>query len=75
MVGQRNLHWLYVGRKKLGVGCVLVVCVGRVFVGLIVVVTYNQNPGFGGRTLVKRVLRPSYDQSIEKLCDTDRLVV
>ena len=49
------LHWLYVGHKKLGVGCVLVVCVGRVLVGPILVVTYGQISGFGGRTLVVRV--------------------
>ena len=67
MVGQRNLHWLYVGRKTLGVGCVLVMCIGRVLVGPILVVTYNQNPGFGGRTLVVRVLQPSYDQLIGKI--------
>ena len=54
MVGQRNLHWLYVGRKTLGVCCVLVVCVGRVLVGPILVIMYDQNPGFGGRTLVVR---------------------
>ena len=67
MVGQRNLYWSYVGSKKSCVGCVLVVCVGRVLVGPILVVTYVQNPGFGGRTLVVRVLRPSYDQSIKKI--------
>ena len=61
------LHWLYVGHKKLGVGCVLVVCVGRMLVGPILVVTYDHNPGFGGRRLVVRVLRPSYDQSIKKI--------
>ena len=57
-------YWLYVGCKKHAVGCVLVVCVGRVIVGPILVVTYNQNPGFGSCTLVVRVLQPSYDQSI-----------
>ena len=61
------LHWLHVGHKKLGVGCVLVVCVGRVLVGPILVVTYGQNPGIGCRRVGRRVLRPSYDQSIEKI--------
>ena len=60
-------YWLYVGCKKHAVGCVLVVCVGRVLVGSILVVTYDQNPGFGGRRLVVRVLRPSYDQSTGKI--------
>ena len=45
-------YWLYVGRNKHWVGCVLAVCVGRVLVGPILVVTYDQNSGFGSRTLV-----------------------
>ena len=60
-------YWLYVGCKKHSVGCVLVVCVGRMLVGPILVVTYGQISGIGGRTLVVRVLQPSYDQSIEKI--------
>ena len=60
-------YWLYVGCKKHAVGCVLVVCVGRMLVGPILVVTYGQISGFGGRRLVVRVLRPSYDQSIKKI--------
>ena len=59
-------YWSYVGSKKYCVGCVLVVCVGRVLVGPILVVTYDQNAGFGGRALVVRVLRPYYNQFVWK---------
>ena len=51
-------YWLYVGHKKLGVGCVLVVCVGRMLVGPILVITYDQISGIGGRRVGRRVLRP-----------------
>ena len=60
-------YWSYVGSKKHCVGCVLVVCVGRVLVGPILVVTYGQISGIGGRRVGRRVLRPSYDQSIKKI--------
>ena len=54
-------YWSYIGCKKQCVGCVLVVCVGRVLVGPILVVTYGQISSIGGRMLVVRVLQPSYD--------------
>jgi len=37
-VGRKD-QWLYVGCKKRCVGCILVMCVGRVLVGSILVVT------------------------------------
>ena len=67
VVGWLGSVWLYVGCKKRCVGCVLVMCVGRVLVLSILVVTYDQIPGIGGRRVGRRVLRPSYDQSIKKI--------
>ena len=69
------LHWLYVGHKKLGVGCVLVVCVGRVLVGPILVVTYDQISGFGGRTLVVGSYDHLTTNRSKKLGEAVRLVV
>ena len=59
-------YWLYVGRKKHCVGCVLAVSVGRVLVRPILVVMYDHITGFGGHTLVIRFLRPYYNQFVRK---------